>query len=420
MPEEESTNERSPLAHRGFRSQLTAVFVSQLGSGVAPLAIAFGVLARDSVGILSALLAASAIGILCTALYGGVLADRLPRTIMAGSMDVVKCASQSISGFLLIHESVSAYWLIPCQLVFGVATGLGGPAQSSLSRDLLRLGQIRSGASYLATAKNVASVAGPLLGGVLVTAWGGGQALLFDAATFLISGSLLLSIKLTPKDVSEAPRQGVVRQTRDALEIVMKERWVLITFAFFFIFSVTFSTTFILGPLLNVGLPHGVSRWSWVMGAIGVGAVSGGLLSFRSSALSPVLGVVLSAALAVPLMLAVAAGWPLPLLLFCGVLAGAGISMANVHWATALQSRLDNKILGRVSSLELIMTLAARPLGYVGAAVLTYLVGSAAGLVAAAGVVLAAGSVAAAVDLVGTRRRSRSASQAETGQELSQ
>lgn len=405
MPETPETRERSPLSHPGFRAQLTAVLVSQLGSGVAPLAIAFGVLAHNSVGVLSTLLVAGATGILCTALYGGVLADRMARNTLAGSMDLVKALCQTMSGLLLMQGAISVYWLVPCQFVYGLATGLGGPAQNSLSRDLLRLGQIRSGASYLATTKNVSRVAGPLLGGLLVARWGGGPALLFDAATFLVSASLLFSIRLPVREARADGPPGAIGQAREALRIVAQEKWIAITFVFFFVFSVAYATTFILGPLLNVHVPHGASRWSWVMGAIGAGAVCGGLLSFRDSRLSPVRGVVLTAVLVFPLMVAVSSSWPLVLLLVFGLLAGIGVSMANVHWAASLQTRLDNKILGRVNSLELVMTLAAQPLGYAGASILVLLFGATHGLAVAALVVLVAGAVAFLADLAAKHRQ---------------
>jgi MFS family permease len=77
----------APLHHRPFGHLFIGTTANLLGNGVAPIALAFAVLdATGSVGSLGLVVGAHSLTSILFLLYGGVLADRLPRgPLLVGS-----------------------------------------------------------------------------------------------------------------------------------------------------------------------------------------------------------------------------------------------------------------------------------------------------------------------------------------------
>ena len=73
----------APLRHRNFRLLVTGTTVISLGNAITPVALAFAVLdLGGSATELGIVVAAFALAEVVTALFGGVLGDRLPRKLM--------------------------------------------------------------------------------------------------------------------------------------------------------------------------------------------------------------------------------------------------------------------------------------------------------------------------------------------------
>src|SRR6478609_568918 len=94
------------LRHRDFRLLVAGTATSSLGNAITPVALAFAVLdLGGSASQLGLVVAAFALAEVVTALYGGVLGDRLPRQLMmegsaAGSaLTQLVLATSLIAGF---------------------------------------------------------------------------------------------------------------------------------------------------------------------------------------------------------------------------------------------------------------------------------------------------------------------------------
>ena len=78
-----TTRDDHPLRHAPFRWLVTGTTINLLGSGIAPVALAFAVLdlggGASELGLVVGLYALADVG---AVLFGGVLGDRLPRTVM--------------------------------------------------------------------------------------------------------------------------------------------------------------------------------------------------------------------------------------------------------------------------------------------------------------------------------------------------
>ncbi|MFI9754368.1 MFS transporter [Streptomyces collinus] len=106
----------APLRHRPFRHLFIGTTANLLGSGVAPIALAFAVLdATGSVGSLGSVVGAHSLTSILFLLYGGVLADRLPRGPLLVGSSVVSAASQAVIAALVLTHSAA----IPLLMVLG-------------------------------------------------------------------------------------------------------------------------------------------------------------------------------------------------------------------------------------------------------------------------------------------------------------
>ena len=116
------------LRERNLARYIAAVTVSQLGSGMATVALAFAVLEFGGATDLGIVLLGREIPVVVFLLLGGVFADRLSRrTIMVGS-DLAKGVAQVGTAALLFSGTANVWNIAALQVVFGVAAAFSRPA----------------------------------------------------------------------------------------------------------------------------------------------------------------------------------------------------------------------------------------------------------------------------------------------------
>ena len=115
---------RSVVSVPAFQRLLVARTISSIGNGMAPIALAFGVLALPGASptSLSIVLAAQAIPVVLLLPFGGVIADRVGSARMIWSTDVILSAFVMITAILLMTGTAT----VPILAVLGVITGFKG------------------------------------------------------------------------------------------------------------------------------------------------------------------------------------------------------------------------------------------------------------------------------------------------------
>ncbi|NUT27504.1 MAG: MFS transporter, partial [Streptomyces sp.] len=134
----------------------------------------------------------------------------------------------------------------------------------------------------------------------------------------------------------------------------------------------------------------GARDWGLVQGAFAAGLLVGTVVCLRWRPYRLlVVAVVAGVPLAAPL-LAMGGGLPLPWVLLAALLAGVGLDVAVVTWATAFQQHVPQGELGRMSAFNSVGERLAIPLGYLLTALAAGLWDDRAVLVACAGLVVVA------------------------------
>ncbi|HEX6656360.1 MAG TPA: MFS transporter, partial [Candidatus Limnocylindria bacterium] len=126
------------LRERNLARYLAATTISQLGTGMATVALAFAVLEFGGATDLGIVLLAREIPIVVFLLLGGVFADRLSRrTILVGS-DVAKGVAQVGTAALLFSGTANVWNVALLQVLFGVSGAFSRPALVGMVKDTVR------------------------------------------------------------------------------------------------------------------------------------------------------------------------------------------------------------------------------------------------------------------------------------------
>jgi MFS family permease len=353
-----------PLAEREFRILFTGQLVSLLGTAVAPIALAFGVLdLTGSQTDLGLVLAANWVPQLVLILFGGVFADRLPRHLVMVGSNAVSAAAQGAIALLLLTGSAQLWQLIALQVVRGAAFSFFFPASQGLVPQTVSASSLQQANVLLSMSRNATSILGAALGGVLVAAAGPGWALAFDAITYLASAVVLAALRLPHRAASvEAP--NLLRELAEGWTEFVSRRWLWTIVVAAGVGNMAWmGGSAVYGPLVAKLSLGGAAAWGAIVAAEGTGLLLGGLVLLRYRPQRPLfVGTAALATTAVPLAFlgslrstaAIAAAF---------LASGIALELFNTSWATVLQQQVPLDKLSRVSSYDALGSFVFIPLG---------------------------------------------------------
>ena len=195
-----------------FGSQVLSV----LGDRVTSVALPFAVLSvGGDVGDVALTSTAQFLPFVLLAVPAGVWADRWDRKRILISSDVVRLVTQAVAATLLLSGNAEVAHLAVLAAVFGSADAFFAPAFSGLLPTTVSPGNLQPANALRGLSFSLANVAGPVVAGVLIGFAGGpGAALVFDAATFLVSVVLLLPLRSTRRGRGRGRGRAAARVVR--------------------------------------------------------------------------------------------------------------------------------------------------------------------------------------------------------------
>ncbi|MBM7856593.1 MFS transporter [Lentzea nigeriaca] len=353
----------APLAHPAFRWLLTARVTSTAGSSMAQIALVFAV--RDvtqSVTTLGVVVATRSIANLVFLLWGGVVADRLPRQFVLVGSSAVSMASQGLLAVLVLTGNVSVPAFVVLSAVNGMSSAFSFPASAALAPQTVPADLRQAANALQRLAQNSSMIAGASLGGLLIAFAGPGWGLVVDAVSFGLAGLAFSFVRVPATRVAAEHKPGVLSELRLGWTEFMSRTWVwFVVLAFFFVNAAYAGGTMVLGPVI-ADTVIGRETWGLVLAAQTAGMVVGAFVAMRLRVRRALLlGVVCIAAFAgLPLALAL---HPAPWLLMVASFAcGVCMELFGVAWETSLQHHVPAERLARVYSYDMLGSLAAVPL----------------------------------------------------------
>jgi MFS family permease len=383
-----SVNLLAPLRHRDFRLLWAGMTVSLLGDGIFLVAVAW-----EAYVLWNAPAALSIVGIGMTVpmiaflLPGGVVTDRLDRRLVMLVADAVRAAAVAALAALALTGALRFWELVALVGVYSLGTAFFTPAFDAIVPDLLPASDLAAANSLDQFVRPIAlRLAGPALGGWLV-ATSTGAAFVVDALSFLASGAAVLAMR--PPRVSVSAPEPAWSALKAGLRFVRRRVWLWGTLLSAALAYLAFlGPTEVLLPYLVKNDLHGSARsLGLVFAAGGVGAVGAALVMGQRGHprrdVTFIYTVWTLATLAIAGYGLATAVWQLAVacLLF-NALEAAG----TIVWATLKQRHVPGSMLGRVSSLDWLISIGLLPLSFAVTAPVAAAVGARATLVGAAAI----------------------------------
>jgi MFS family permease len=261
---------------RSFRLLFLATLGSGLGTWLAYVALTVDVFDRtDSGSWVAALLVADFLPLVAIGFLLGPLVDRLSRKRLMIASDLVR-----FGVFCLLPFANSAAAIVALAAVAGAATGLFRPALYAGVPNLVAERDLPSANSLLQSVENLTWALAPLLGGVLVAVWSPDAAYWINAATFLVSASLLAGIPQHLLQTGRAESRGHVRDLLEGASLVVHSAAllaVLVTWNLFMFASAGVNVAEVV--LAEESFNSGAFGFGLLVGATGVGLVVGSFLA---------------------------------------------------------------------------------------------------------------------------------------------
>lgn len=335
---------------------LSGQLVSQVGDKFYLLALSFWVLTTTkSPALMGLVLACSLIPSLLLGFVSGAFVDRYDRKTIIVMTDIVRgliigfVALAYLSGFLNVAV------LVISQILLSINAAFFDPAVPAVIPRIVAKDQLTKANSKTEFIRGMSTIAGPVLGGLAVAAFGYGFAFIFNSVSFLVSAFFESFMKIPPVERTAGEKQTIRRDIAAGYRYIMGNRGFVIILLMVAVIHFFVGSIEVVIPVLADSLNgDGARNLGYIQASLGVGAVvmamiisifsidnKEGLLLFSS-----VFFIGLAYTAASILVLSGAAG-VLPFLFLFFVI-GSLLILAGTCFKSILMKQTDDGMAGRV------------------------------------------------------------------------
>lgn len=360
-----------PLRERDFALLTGGSAVSLIGDGFFHVALAWQVYQISNVPTaMSFVGVAATLPLVIFILIGGTFSDRYDRRRLMIGADLLRGLAIGAMGVLSMAGVLELWHMAAMLALVGLGDAFFNPSATAIVPDLLpedKLPQANAISGVLR--RLMVSIVGPALAGFMIAIFGPGQAFVIDALTFLVSAAAVYAIRARPHVRPKADLG--VRQTLhdigEGLSYVRGRPWIWAT-----LLSAMFSLLVFIGPV-QVLVPYLVKN------RLGLGPEALGTI-FAVGGVGSILMALAIGQLGLPRrrVTAMYVAWTLGI----GVMAIYGVmdslwqallvaafshsmfELGQVIWTTMLQQLVPRNLLGRVSSVDWLVSIGLVPLSY--------------------------------------------------------
>jgi MFS family permease len=366
------TNARilQPLRNRDFALLTTGRTISLLGDGFFFVALAWQVYDISNVpSALSIVGVAHTLPMVLLVLIGGALADRYDRRKLMIWADLIRALAIGALGILSLSGAIELWHVIVLIGFVGLGDAFFNPASSAIVPDIVPEHDLAQANSLLATLRPLmVRLLGPAAAGLIIAVAGNGVAFLIDSASFAVSMVAIYAMHTRPHEVEgEHGVRQTVSNIMVGLRYVRSKPWIWATLV-----SAMLSLLVFLGPvevlvpfLVRNQLELGPDALGLIFAAGGVGAILMALtVGARGLPRRRVTVMFLCWSIGVALMATYGVMTALWQALIASFILHGLFQLGEVIWVTMLQQNVPRHLLGRVTSLDWLISLGLVPLSY--------------------------------------------------------
>jgi MFS family permease len=398
---------RGPFRHRNYRLFWGGQLVSLAGTWMQSIAQAWLIteLTPDPVW-LGVVAAAQFTPVLILGLFGGVIADVLPKRQMLIATQVALMGLAALQALLVATGAMTIPLLMLLAVALGSVNAIDMPVRQSFFSEMVPVDEVGRAVAFNSAMFNGARVIGPAIGGVLIGVIGVAGCFAVNALSFLavlVALLLMREVELHPAPRGARPRsvRAVATSLAEGLRYVRNTPIIaLCVFVIGVISGVAMNFNVIIPPLARLTLQIGAPGLGALMAAVGFGSLAGALTvaALREPRRSMiVIGGALLGAFSVAAGAAASSTGSLAVPLTALALFGAGfgaISMAATANAS-IQTTTPPALRGRVMSVYTTVFAGSTPIGGLATGAVVAALGATGALGVAGALAVAAAAYAA-------------------------
>ena len=360
-----------PLRRRDFRLLAGGSIASLIGDGFFHVALAWQVYTISNVPTaLSVVFLAISLPNVLLVLVGGVFADRYDRRKLMVGADLVRAAALGGIALLSGAGTIELWHVVALVIFVGAGDAFFNPASTALLPDVVSDEEL-PGANALAGIYRpiMIRMVGPAFAGLVVAALGPAPAFGVDAVSFLVSAVAVWAIRARPAPRAKVEHtvRSTIAEISEGVAYARRTPWIWATLV-----SAMFSLLVFVGPI-EVLVPF-VIKNKLALGpeALGLVFAVGGIGSLAMSIAIGIFGLprkrVTVMYFAWALGVSGTAGYgvmtSIGQALVISFVLQASFMLGQVIWTTMLQQLVPRHLLGRISSLDWLVSLGLVPVSY--------------------------------------------------------
>ncbi|MHB8644395.1 MAG: MFS transporter [Thermomicrobiales bacterium] len=304
--------------------------------------------------------------VLLLALFGGVIADRMPKRRVLTITQGVMLAQASVLALLTAAGWINLIALYLLAAILGTASALDNPTRQAFVKEMVGPDDVPNAVALNSIVMNTARLVGPALGGLTIAAIGVAGCFTLNAVSFLGAiGALLLMRPERFYEIPSPPRGKMLAQIGEGLRYVVRTPDIALVMLLMAVIG-TFGYNFtVLLPLIAQYVLHA--------GPIGFGTLTSAM---AVGSLIAAFGIAYTGRVTQRTLLTGAAGFSI--LLLCLALTSiwvvtivvlVALGLFSIVFTTTANSRLQiltpPQLRGRVMSLYTMLFLGSTPIGSV-------------------------------------------------------
>ena len=383
------------LRHRNFRLFWSGQLISLIGTWMQTTGQAWLVLElTHSAWILGIVGALQFLPVMLFSLFGGVLADRLPKRKVLLFTQSFAMAQAAILWILVATGTVQLWHVLVLASLLGLTNSLDMPTRQAFVVEMVGREDLPNAVALNSSVFNIARIVGPGLGGLIIAGLGEAPLFLMNALSFIpvIIGLAMIDLSQLHAQVKRVqtqdkmPKQSTMQSLREGLFYVAQTPAVLlivVVIGTISLFGINFNVVL---PLFATDVLHvGPAGFGFISSAFGAGSLISALWLAWGNKRPSVLTMLLSATL----FCILEAFFALSQTYLLSIVLIASVGFAQIAFAaianTTLQTVTPDHLRGRIMSVYMLVFAGSIPLGNLFTGGLAHFFGAPIALLAGAG-----------------------------------
>lgn len=271
------------LRHRNFRLFWFGQLISLIGTWMQSIGQAWLVLElTHSAWLLGVVGALQFLPVMLLSLFGGVLADRLPKRKILLFTQSFAMLQASLLWILVITGQVHIWQVLVLATLLGLTNSLDMPTRQAFVVEMVGREDLPNAIALNSSLFNMARIVGPGLGGLIIAWLGVAPLFLLNALSFIavIVGLALINMRdlyaqaKRPIVMQDAKKQGTLQSLREGLAYVARTPSVLLVITVLGVISLFGINFNVVLPLFATDVLHaGPAGFGFLSSAFGLGSL---------------------------------------------------------------------------------------------------------------------------------------------------